>query len=489
MSEPEFVPCAKINVKTAYEKIFGPMPDQEFRKLKESIEKVGQLYPIVVNQRYEVIDGHKRLRACREIGIDVLIVVREFEDEQEERRWMHISNLNRMQLTDFARIEAVYNDESFVREEARRRQLSGLKKGSNPPLARNPTDGEKGRTDQILADWAGVSRDMYVRTRKLLLKGLIPAEVKADLRSGKADLKQVLRTFKKTTDEKTEIHAFSGEFYIITDEISMIRGSFKEIDESHIREEGIDLIIPSTDCSYQRKLTNDLALFAARFLNEGGLLVLFAKHAAIGTIANAVKRNARDLELVCVFPEHFLGWIATDKKNPHAISADALYLIFRKRDQTREESNPRQIYEFVEALSIDEDFPNHNPDGYITPRDANPYMVNYLIEQLGLADKSCLICDPVCQFGEAGVKVAQLELAFLGIEEDPVKFMAAKATIEKHANELEQESLDEEAEDEESVSAEPEENLDNVEEEMVEVSDRESNVQEKEGQDLSDLGD
>jgi ParB-like chromosome segregation protein Spo0J len=49
------------------------MNEQEFRALKESIAAMGQIYPILTLGAV-VYDGRKRLRACRELGIEPKIV-------------------------------------------------------------------------------------------------------------------------------------------------------------------------------------------------------------------------------------------------------------------------------------------------------------------------------------------------------------------------------------------------------------------------------
>ena len=44
-------------------------------KLIESMQKLGQIDPIVVNENYEVVDGSHRLSACRELGIAVMYII------------------------------------------------------------------------------------------------------------------------------------------------------------------------------------------------------------------------------------------------------------------------------------------------------------------------------------------------------------------------------------------------------------------------------
>jgi hypothetical protein len=47
----------------------------EYLKLKKNIAESGQLQPIMVNERGEVIDGQHRLAVCKELGIHVRFIV------------------------------------------------------------------------------------------------------------------------------------------------------------------------------------------------------------------------------------------------------------------------------------------------------------------------------------------------------------------------------------------------------------------------------
>lgn len=49
--------------------------DKKMRILQRSIETVGLIYPIAVNQQNEIIDGHRRLAACRKLKWDTIPVI------------------------------------------------------------------------------------------------------------------------------------------------------------------------------------------------------------------------------------------------------------------------------------------------------------------------------------------------------------------------------------------------------------------------------
>src|ERR1051326_418553 len=83
-----------------------PRPSTEDRHaLKNSIIADGQHEPIIVNPVGEILDGHTRWEICLELDIDPKYEVRKFEGEQEERRFVIMSNLARRHLTKFQKIE------------------------------------------------------------------------------------------------------------------------------------------------------------------------------------------------------------------------------------------------------------------------------------------------------------------------------------------------------------------------------------------------
>src|SRR5437867_3837399 len=147
---PKLMDPSDLIVKIEYKNMY-PMSEADFQKLKKSIEADGQIVPVTLNQRYEIIDGYGRTRTCRELDRKVLVEVRYFESAEEEKKTIHILNMARRHLAEYARIKAVVLDEDFIKELAHRRQLAGLRRGSSTPLVPIGTDGECGRTDQLRA--------------------------------------------------------------------------------------------------------------------------------------------------------------------------------------------------------------------------------------------------------------------------------------------------------------------------------------------------
>jgi site-specific DNA-methyltransferase (adenine-specific) len=49
--------------------VLPPLPDEEYRQLRESIRGQGVQVPLLATSDGRIIDGHERYRACRELAI------------------------------------------------------------------------------------------------------------------------------------------------------------------------------------------------------------------------------------------------------------------------------------------------------------------------------------------------------------------------------------------------------------------------------------
>ena len=77
------------------------MPDDELHALADSIRAVGQLHPIVVDQKTDmIVDGRLRWRACEMAGVEPKIERREFADERDILDFVISMNVHRSHNTE-----------------------------------------------------------------------------------------------------------------------------------------------------------------------------------------------------------------------------------------------------------------------------------------------------------------------------------------------------------------------------------------------------
>ena len=109
-----------LKINPEYESLVPPLDNQTYDSLVESIRINGQRDDIVINGKGEVLDGHHRFRACREIGIEPKYYIKSFDDILQEKLYVIDTNLQRRQLTVAQRVQLVLRKKPILQELARK---------------------------------------------------------------------------------------------------------------------------------------------------------------------------------------------------------------------------------------------------------------------------------------------------------------------------------------------------------------------------------
>ena len=91
-----------IRISATYNREAVALEDEAFESLKHSIATHGQDEPVrvrFVNGAYELIAGHRRLEACRQLGIRVIALVADVPDEREAELLKWRENAEREDLS------------------------------------------------------------------------------------------------------------------------------------------------------------------------------------------------------------------------------------------------------------------------------------------------------------------------------------------------------------------------------------------------------
>lgn len=141
---------------------FKVMEDEEMERLKESIWESGVLIPALARPTesgYELISGHRRLAACRALGLSTMpVIVRNLTDE-EAIITMVDSNLQREHILP--------SEKAF----AYKMKYDALKRSPGRPSKNSCQLGAKYRTDQEIANDASDSArqiQRYIRLTNLI---------------------------------------------------------------------------------------------------------------------------------------------------------------------------------------------------------------------------------------------------------------------------------------------------------------------------------
>ena len=143
---------------------FQVKKDKEMEKLMESIKTYGVLTPIIVrkkeNERYEIISGHRRKRACELLGIELIQVILKDMTQEEAIIAMVDSNLQREKILPSEKARAYK-----MKSEAMKRQ------GMRTDLTLSPMATKLPDTASRIGQTSGESRDQvfrYIRLTELI---------------------------------------------------------------------------------------------------------------------------------------------------------------------------------------------------------------------------------------------------------------------------------------------------------------------------------
>jgi ParB-like chromosome segregation protein Spo0J len=95
-----------IRINEEYARLVPVISGSEYETIKQSLKQDGQHIPVIINQKGEILDGHTRFKACKEIGIAPRTMMREeFDDLLLEKQFILDINRKYRHLSPFQRIE------------------------------------------------------------------------------------------------------------------------------------------------------------------------------------------------------------------------------------------------------------------------------------------------------------------------------------------------------------------------------------------------
>jgi ParB family chromosome partitioning protein len=142
---------------------FKVLEDEKMRETCESIEKNGVLVPIIARRRneggYEIVSGHRRVKACELVGkSEIPVIVKNYTDD-EAIIVMVDSNLQREQL--------LFSEKAW----AYRMKLEAMKRQAGRPSKENPRQVVEDYSANILGEQMGESGrniQRYIRLTYLI---------------------------------------------------------------------------------------------------------------------------------------------------------------------------------------------------------------------------------------------------------------------------------------------------------------------------------
>ena len=149
---------------------FRVVDDEEMQKTVESVKQYGVLTPAIARPDpdggYEIISGHRRMRACELAGIETLPVIVRDMDDDTAIIFMVDANLQREHILPSERAFAYRMKMEAIKHQGERTDLS--KDGTCAQVG-HKSDGKRSR--DIVAEEAGVSKNQvsrYIRLTELI---------------------------------------------------------------------------------------------------------------------------------------------------------------------------------------------------------------------------------------------------------------------------------------------------------------------------------
>lgn len=198
-----------ITINKEYENLVPPLSDSEFQALKKSIKIKGMYMPIVISHGI-VLDGHHRFKICKELGIEIKTITRDFDNKLDEKEFVIISNLRRRQLNDWQKVGLGEELLKIESERAKKREYSGK---TLPP------NGGKGEATEIVSKEIGMSQRQFERgiaVKKQLREK--PKEFQSIIKSIDRDEIKISTAYgqiKRKAESLPEIPLPDGEFNVI----------------------------------------------------------------------------------------------------------------------------------------------------------------------------------------------------------------------------------------------------------------------------------
>jgi DNA methylase/ParB-like nuclease domain len=418
-----------------------PLSKQDCEALRESLRKRGFLskYPIIINPNGDVLDGHHRLRLCRELGIQPVFAI-EYAyvgDEIEEELFVRQINRARRQLPLWQKIEMALEDKPLLAKQAERNMMEG--KTLSP-------DKERVHTDKKLASELGIGTGTLWMVEQVIKtaqqspennleysydgryrghEGPSYAQLLEDARAGKLSpveaynaLKRDQRIKAKRAETKASISGMGlPQKLTLLNMDSTTTSAPQDIPE--IPDNSVDLIV--TDPPYMKKylpVFEALAGFAARKLKEGGSLLFYYNVGFEPDIHRMFAKYEDQLTWWWRFHVHHGG--DTTRVHDRQLRVEGKDMMwFVKGKKGRLTGN--YIMDWIQSKKPDKD---------LHPWAQSGSEAEYLIEGLTISEDS-LVVDPFLGSGAFAIPAIRLGRYFIGIEIDKDVYERAKNYIIK----------------------------------------------------------
>src|SRR5918995_1280885 len=276
--------------------------------LAESISSVGLLQPVVINEKNELIDGQRRIKACMQLGLTEIPVYR-VNLEQIILGEFH-ANSNRKDFTSSERVAISNAVEEYMRKHSKgvgrpRPRTNELTENQSSLDSTNTMKSSfdnngknnvvnltkfSGRLKDNVSKYFGISRNTLDKEKKIVEAAEKDPQSFYDVRQ-KVDRKKIsvdkaYNEIQRRIKKYETIAAVKNSKFTSSslNNILLLQGDFREHSKT-IPNSSVDLIYTDPPYAVEHiSLYNDLATVASNVMKEGASLVTYVGEFAIPRI-------------------------------------------------------------------------------------------------------------------------------------------------------------------------------------------------------------
>jgi|GEM_PF-3696884 len=180
----------QIKIDKEFESLIPPLSQDEYSQLEQNIVSANKCRDALIAWDGILIDGHNRHKICTAHGVDFNVEEMAFNSREDAMLWIIRNQLGRRNLSAYDRSLLALRLKPVVKAQAEERMKSG--KAIDPSQK-----SVQGKTDDIVAREADVSRDTIAKVEKIEREA--PESVKMQVGAGKMSIN---RAHKELSENK-----------------------------------------------------------------------------------------------------------------------------------------------------------------------------------------------------------------------------------------------------------------------------------------------